>query len=149
MAEEELAHARDAGQRLTELRAHREEVFRMLHTSLALGLMWFPPHLRRQVYEALGLRATIHPGGPPGPGYGPNVSVEGWLDAGAWRYTEELAQFARGLAEADQRLQERAKDDPPASVSEGVELLEQELGRASGVYPSGQSAEAFAGGSSG
>jgi hypothetical protein len=66
MAEEELAHARDAGQRLTELRTHREEVFRMLQTSLALGLMWFPPHLRRQVYEALGLRATIHPGGPLG-----------------------------------------------------------------------------------
>jgi hypothetical protein len=146
VAEEELAHARDAGQRLTELHTHREEVFRMLQTSLALGLIWFPPHLRRQVYEALGLRATIHTGGPLGPGYGPNVSVEGWLDAGAWRYTEELAQFARGLAEADQRLQERAKDDPPASVSEGVERLERELGRVPGVCPYGQSAVTHSGG---
>ena len=38
------------------------------------------------------------------------------------------------------RLQERAKDDPPASVSEGVERLEQELGRVPEVRPSGQSA---------
>ena len=82
-AEEELARARDAGTRLVELRAHREAVLGMLGTGLALGLRWFPPPLRRHIYEALGLRATIHPGGPLGPGYGPNVSVEGWLDAGA------------------------------------------------------------------
>ncbi|MDQ3923674.1 MAG: hypothetical protein M3309_07090 [Actinomycetota bacterium] len=44
------------------------------------------------------------------------------------------------VAGADPRLQERAKDDPPANVSEGVERLEQELGRISGVCPSGQSA---------
>ena len=96
--------------------------------------------VHRPARGALGLRATIHPGGPLGPGYGPNVSVEGWLDAGAWRYTEELAQFVRELAEADRRLWERAKDDPPASVSEGVERLEQELGHVSGVCPYGQSA---------
>ncbi len=57
-----------------------------------------------------------------------------------------LAQFARGLAEVDQRLQERAKDDPPASVSEGVERLEQELGRVPGVCPYGQSAVTHSGG---
>ncbi len=139
-AEEELAHARDTGARLEEVRAHWDAVLEMISTGLALGLRWFPPHLRRQVYEALGLRATVHPGGPLGPGYGPNVSVEGWLDAGAWRYTEELAEFARELAEVDRRLWERAKDDLPASVSEGVECLERELGRVSGVCPSGQSA---------
>ena len=98
------------------------------------------------VYGALGLRATIHPGGPLGPGYSPNVSVESWLDAGAWRYIEELAQFARRLAEVDQRLQERAKDDPPASVSEGEQHLERELGRVPGVCPSGQSAVIHSGG---
>jgi hypothetical protein len=76
----------------------------------------------------------------------PNVSVEGWLDGGAWRYTEELAQFARGLAEADQRLWERAKDDPPTGVSEGVQRLEQELGRVPGVCPYGQSAVTHSGG---
>jgi hypothetical protein len=83
-------------------------VLKTFGTGLALGLTWFPPRLRRQVYEALGLRATVHPGGPLGPGYGPNVSVEGWLDAGAWRYTEELAEFVRRLAETDRRLEERA-----------------------------------------
>ena len=86
-AEEELARARDAGGRLAGLRAHREAVIGMLGAGLALGLMWFPPRLRRQAYEALGLRAMVHPGGPLGPGHGPNVTAEGWLDAGAWRYT--------------------------------------------------------------
>ncbi len=114
----------------------------MLGAGLALGLTWFPPRLRRQAYEALGLRATVHPGGPLGPGHGPQVSAEGWLDAGAWRYTEELAEFALGLAEADRRLRERAQGDPPRNVEEGIDRMKGELRRVSAACPSGRSARA-------
>src|SRR5215210_9176756 len=90
----------------------RGPVLGTLGTGLALGLMWFPPHLRRATYQALGLRAAVHPGGPLRPGFGPNIPVEREVDAGVVRYTEEVAEFARRLADAEERLRLRAEEDP-------------------------------------
>ncbi len=112
----------------------------------------------------------VHPGGPLGPGHGPNVTAEGWLDAGAWRYTEELAEFARKLAEAEERLLAEEQEDPAegyevtvpdpkgnstvlrvSAHGERVDRLERELRRvvADGpnLCPPGQSARANSHGS--
>ena len=67
---------------------------RTFGTGLRLGLYWFPPHLRRGVYELIGLKVFLYPDG----GY----TVEGGLDASAVRYTQEVAEFAERLAEADE-----------------------------------------------
>ena len=101
--------------------------------------MWFPPHIQRAIYQALGLRAAVHPGGPLRPGFGPNITVEGEVDAGVVRYTEEVAEFARRLADAE--------EDPPANVPEDVERLEREPGRALGACPPGQPVRASSHGS--
>jgi hypothetical protein len=94
-----------------------------------------PPNFQVTLERLLG-RPHLELGGPEvtlqplGPGFGPNITIEEEVDAGIVRYTEEVAEFVRRLADAE--------EDRPANVPEGVEWLERELGRASGACPPGQ-----------
>ena len=76
---------------------------RTFGTGLRLGLYWFPPHLRRGVYELMGLKAFLYPDG--------GCAVEGGLDASVVRYTQEVAEFAERLAEADERTRHAPLDE--------------------------------------
>jgi len=97
-----------ASARVRELEERREVLLRMFGTGLRLGLYWFPPHLRRGVYELMGLRVHKHPGG--------GFTIEGDLDASVVRYTQEIAEYAEGLREVDERTREAP-----------LEVVEQEL----------------------
>jgi len=105
---EELIKVQHASARVRELEERREVLLRMFGTGLRLGLYWFPPHLRRGVYELMGLRVHKHPGG--------GFTIEGDLDASVVRYTQEIAEYAEGLREVDERTREAP-----------LEVVEQEL----------------------
>ncbi|HLL39090.1 MAG TPA: hypothetical protein VK357_05405 [Rubrobacteraceae bacterium] len=91
----ELRSAREATERTHNLEANRRTILEAYGTGLQLGLMWFPPHLRRQVYLALGLVAWVSPDGL--------VRIEGSFDAAVVRLTREVEEYARALMEADER----------------------------------------------
>ena len=99
----ELARTLDASARLKALEERRQALLRTFGTGLRLGLYWFPPHLRRGVYELMGLNVFLHPDG----GY----AIEGDLNAGVVRYTQEVAEFAERLAEADERTRRASLDE--------------------------------------
>jgi hypothetical protein len=70
----------------------------------------------------MGLRAVVHPNGA--------VEVRLDLDADLFaRLTPELERYAKALQEADRRLQQYAREDPPRDPSEDLERVEHELTR--------------------
>ena len=77
----ELARTLDASARLKELEERREALLRTFGTGLRLGLYWFPPHLRRGVYELMSLNVFLYPDG----GY----AIEVALDGVAWSATRK------------------------------------------------------------
>jgi hypothetical protein len=99
---EELSRVRHSSARVRELEERREALLRMFGTGLRLGLLWFPPHLRRGVYELMGLRVILQAGG--------GFSIEGDLDASVVRYTQEVAEYAERLQEVDERTREAPLD---------------------------------------
>ncbi len=56
----------------------------------------------------MGLRVSMHPGG--------GFAIEGDLDASVVRYTREVAEYAEGLSEVDERTREAT-----------LEVVEREL----------------------
>lgn len=60
---EELGRVHQSAARVRELEERREALLRMFGTGLRLGLYWFPPHLRRGVYELMGLRIFLRADG--------------------------------------------------------------------------------------
>ena len=101
-AQTELEKARDAASQVRELEERREAILRMFGTGLRLGLYWFPPHLRRGVYELMGLRVVLHPDG--------GFSLEGEVSANMVRMSEEVTEFAEQLMEADERTRSAPLD---------------------------------------
>ena len=77
---------------------------------MQLGLYWFPPRLRGQVYATLGLVARVSPEGL--------VSIEGSFDESAIRLTREVEEYAKALMEVDERVKEAS-----------LEVVERELVR--------------------
>ncbi len=95
---------------MRNLEANRHAILEAYGTGLQLGLYWFPPHLRRQVYLALGLVAWVSPDGV--------VGIEGSFDADVMRLTREVEEYARALMEVDERTRNASLD-----------AVEQELAR--------------------
>ena len=95
LVREELSRVQHSSARVRELEERREELLRMVGTGLRLGLYWFPPHLRRGVYELMGLRVLLQAGG--------RFTIEGDLDASVVRCTQEIAEYADRLREVDER----------------------------------------------
>jgi hypothetical protein len=88
-------------------------------TGLMSGIYWFPPRLRRGVYQLLGLHVEVFADR--------TVRVEGEFDANLIRLTPEVERWVEGLREIDARLEERASADPPKDIQEGIDRIEQEL----------------------
>ena len=101
-ARAQLEGARRAAERAHNLEANRRAILEAYGTGLQLGLHWFPPHLRRQVYLALGLVAWVSPEGL--------VGIEGSFDADVVRLTREVEEYARALMEADERTRSAPLD---------------------------------------
>jgi hypothetical protein len=110
----QLERAQAAAESVHNLEANRRAILEAYGTGLQLGLYWFPPHLRSQVYAALGLVAWVSPEGL--------VSIEGSFDANVIRLTREVEQYAKALMDVD----ERVRGAP-------LEVVERELARARGT----------------
>ncbi len=102
-------------ERAGALEENRRAVLAAFGSGLQLGLFYFPPSLRRQVYGALGLGALVFPDG--------SVEVEGHFDAAAIRLTKEVEQHAPALRE----IEGKVSAAPAANPAEGLEHLEREL----------------------
>ena len=96
--------ARGEAARAGALKENRRAVLEAFGAGLQLGLFYFPPVLRRQVYGALGLAVVVFPDG--------SMEIEGHFDAEAIRLTKEL---------------EGRANTTPARGAEGWERLEREL----------------------
>ena len=118
-ARAELERARKAAERVRDLEANRRAILGAYGTGLQLGLWWFPPYLRRQVYAALGLVAWVSPDGP--------VCIEGSFDADVIQLTREVEEYARALMEVD----ERTRSAPP-------DVVERELSRVRDAHTAGR-----------
>ena len=92
----ELERSRERTEQRREREANRQDVLETYDAGLSLGLVWSPPHLRQQVYGALGLTARVSPDG--------SVELEGSFDADVIRLTAEVSECAAALCEAEERL---------------------------------------------
>ena len=52
-----------------------------------------------------------------------------YVNEAAIRFSREVERYAQAIREADQRLRERVRDDPPGGPSEDLERTERELAR--------------------
>jgi 8-oxo-dGTP pyrophosphatase MutT (NUDIX family) len=76
-----------------------------------------PPGLRREVYEALGLRVTVSADG--------GMWAEARVDGAVVRFSREVERYARALCEADERIGAA----PPEPQGERLGRIEWELAR--------------------
>jgi site-specific DNA recombinase len=118
-AEQGLAEARGSASRLSEMQKARRAVLEMFGSGLMGGIYWFPPRLRREVYRLLGLHVEVFAD--------QTIRVEGEFDANLMRLTPEVERWLEGLREIDARLEERAHEDPPENMQEGIDRIEREL----------------------
>jgi hypothetical protein len=101
-ARRELESARGATERARTLESDRRAILDAYGTGLQLGLYWFPPRLRRQVYLALGLVVWVSPDGV--------VGIEGSFGADVIRLTREVEEYAAAMMEADEKTREAPLD---------------------------------------
>jgi site-specific DNA recombinase len=120
-AEAERSRVENAASRVEEMERTKEALVDAFGMGLRLGLTWMPPRLRREIYGALGLRLSVEPTG--------GMHAEARVDEAAIRFSREVERYARAIQEADRRLKERAREDPPGDSSEDLERTERELAR--------------------
>jgi hypothetical protein len=119
--EGERAKVAGAASRVEEMERTKRALVEAFGTGLRLGLTWMPPRLRREVNGALGLRLSVDRCG--------RMYAEARVDDAAIRFSREVERYARAIQGADERLRERALENPPADPSEDLERTERELAR--------------------
>jgi prefoldin subunit 5 len=115
--ERELARVSGAAERVEEMERQKRLLVEAFGTGLKLGVTWMPPQLRREVYEALGLRVTVSADG--------GMWAEARVDGAVIRYSREVERYARALREVDERIESA----PPEPQGERLERIERELAR--------------------
>jgi len=115
--ERELARVRGAADRVREMERQKRMLVEVFGTGLRLGLTWMPPSLRREIYEAVGLRVTVSADGA--------MRAEARVDEAALRYSREVERYAEALVEADRRIKEAGEADG----ADALERVERELAR--------------------
>ena len=138
--ERELARVSGAAERVGEMERQKRLLVEAFGTGLKLGITWMPPELRREVYEALGLRVTVSADG--------GMWAEARVDRAVIRYSHEVERYAVALREAEERLIKEERENPATGYTaevpdpegnptalrvsahaERVERLERELAR--------------------
>jgi hypothetical protein len=119
--EAERSRAADAAGRAEEMERTKQALVDAFGTRLRPGLTWMPPQLRREIYRALGLRLSVERTG--------GMHAEARVDEAAIRFSREVERYAKAIQEADRRLKERAREEPPGDSSEDLERTERELAR--------------------
>ena len=100
-----LQHARDAAGRIEKLQHTKRALVEAFETGLKLGIGWMPPQLRREVYEALGLRVVVDGAG--------GMHAEARMDTATIRFSQLVERYAYALREADERLRREELKNPP------------------------------------
>lgn len=101
-AEERLSKVRGGQRRIEELQANKRAVVDMLGKGLLIGLEFFPPEMRRHVYDLARLRFTMNPNW--------TFSIEGDINADVIRYTKEAEDYAKKQAEWERRFTDNPAD---------------------------------------
>jgi Recombinase zinc beta ribbon domain len=100
-----LQHARDAAGRIEKLQHTKRALVEAFETGLKLGIGWMPPQLRREVYEALGLRIVVDGAG--------GMHAEARMDTATIRFSQLVERYAYALRGADERLRREELKNPP------------------------------------
>jgi hypothetical protein len=117
-AEHELAQVRTGHQRVEDLKANRQFILESYGQVLKLGLYWFPPRLRREIYDIMRISVTVSKEG---------VHVRGIVNANVVRYSRRVELYIQRLEEINRRLKDYPITD---DINEQFERIEQELRKA-------------------
>jgi site-specific DNA recombinase len=101
-AESELADLLDGQRRVDELRAAKRAILEAYGKGLLEGIEWFPPELRRQIYDVLNVKVTAL--------NNETLRVDLNVDANVIRYSRDLEDYARRRQEWERRW----SSNPPA-----------------------------------
>jgi hypothetical protein len=118
IAEKQLDQLRDGRKRIDQLRAQKRFVLETFGLGLKLGLVYFPPQMRRAIYEMLQLKITVSDDD--------SVYIDGNLDANVMRLTQDIEEYAHILRKAEQRMTEQQQRSD-LSAAEFDEVAEKEL----------------------
>lgn len=116
-AKAELARIRETAGRVEEMEKAKRAVLEMFGTGLMVGLEWFPPRLRREVYGLLGLRVEVDADR--------TLRISGEFDADLMRRalgSSEVRAYVAELQAIDARLEETNLD-----TGDAIERIEREL----------------------
>ena len=100
VAEGRLARIEGGQQRLEQLKTQKRFVLETFGMGLKLELEYFPPQMRRKIYETLRLNINVYGDG--------TIRIGGNLDASVMQLTRDVEDYARKLKELEQRLGERS-----------------------------------------
>ncbi len=106
----------------------KRAVLEIFGTGLMVGLEWFPPKLRREIYGLLGLRVEVHADR--------TLDISGEFDADLIRLalgSPEVEDYVAGLREVEQRIAEA----PPEATQDRIDRIERELVELRGRFVSG------------
>jgi hypothetical protein len=119
-AEQKLVQLKGGQQRIRQLNAQKRFILETFGEGLKLGLMWFPPQMRRAIYQMLRLKLTVSGDG--------TIRAEADVDANVIRLTRDVEEYARRLNEAKWRIEEQ-QEAGEMSTWKAVQLIEAELRR--------------------
>lgn len=117
-AEAEIARIRESARRVGEMERAKRVVLEIFATGLMVGLEWFPPKLRREIYGLLGLRVEVHADR--------TLEISGEFDADLMRLalgSPEVEAYVAGLRKVEKRLDAA----PPEGMQDRIDRIEREL----------------------
>lgn len=88
----DLERLKGGQQRLRQLKAQKRFILETFGQGMKLGLMWFPPQMRRAIHQMLRLKITVSGDG--------TIWAEADVDANVIRLTRDVEEYARRLNEA-------------------------------------------------
>jgi hypothetical protein len=117
-ADRELARVKTGRQRVEDLKANRRFILESYGQALKPGLYWFPPRIRREIYDTMRISVTVSKEG---------VRVRGNVNANVVRYSRRVELYVQRLEEINRRLKDYPITD---DINEQFERIEQELRKA-------------------
>jgi hypothetical protein len=115
--QDELGRARHAAEHLQEMERTKHALVAAFGTGLSLGITWMPPALRREIYQALGLRITVGKQG--------GLWADARVDEAAIRFSREVERYAGAIREAEEQI----AGAPPEPNAQRLDRIERELAR--------------------
>jgi hypothetical protein len=116
-AQRELDRLQDARQRVKELEDGRRALLEAYGKGLLEGIEWFPPELRRAIYERLRLRITACKDG--------TLRVNADVDAQIVRLTRNVEDYTRKRQDWERRWSDNPPDFQELAARIGARLRQQ------------------------